>query len=78
MITTKRPYQHFKGNLYYVHDILKDSETGELIVSYQCLYGDYGMYARPLSMFVEEIDQNRPDNITKQKYRFELYDSSKN
>lgn len=77
MITPKRPYRHFKGNLYYVHDILQDTETGEKIVSYQCLYGDYGMYARALSMFIEEVDVDRPDNVTKQKYRFELYDSSK-
>lgn len=72
-IIAKRPYIHFKGNLYYVHDILTDSETGEEIVSYQALYPPYGMFARSLEMFKEEIDPNREDNVTKQKYRFKLY-----
>ena len=72
-IEIKRPYRHFKGKLYYVHDILKDSETGEEIVSYQCLYEPYGMFARSLKMFMEEIDINREDNVTGQKYRFEIY-----
>lgn len=72
-IIVKRPYRHFKGNLYYVHDILIDSETGEEIVSYQCLYQPYGMYARSKAMFLEIIDPNRHDNITKQTHRFELF-----
>ncbi|OON98238.1 MAG: hypothetical protein ATN35_05690 [Epulopiscium sp. Nele67-Bin004] len=72
-IETKRPYRHFKGNLYYVHDILEHTETGEKLVSYQTLYPPYGMYARPLNMFLEEVEPNRTDNITNQKYRFELY-----
>lgn len=72
-IEIKRPYRHFKGKLYYVHDVLIDSETREKIVSYQCLYPPYGMFARSLEMFLEEVDINREDNITKQKYRFELY-----
>lgn len=75
-IQVKRPYIHFKGNLYYVHDVLIDSETNEKIVSYQALYPPYGMYARKLDMFLEEIDLEREDNITKQKYRFELFDGS--
>lgn len=72
-IIPKRPYRHFKGNLYYVHDILTDSETGEKIVSYQCLYEPFGMFARSLEMFLEEVEQGREDNATNQKYRFELY-----
>lgn len=77
-IIIKRPYIHFKGNLYYVHDILIDSETEEKIVSYQQLYPPYEMYARPLNMFKEEIDFNRKDNIMKQKYRFELFNGKIN
>lgn len=77
MIKTKRLYRHFKGNLYYVHDILKNSENQELIVSYQCLYGDYEMFSRPLSMFIEEVEPNRVDNITNQKYRFEIFEGIK-
>lgn len=72
-IIIKRPYMHFKGKLYYVHDILIDSETEEKIISYQQLYPPYEMYSRSLKMFKEEIDFNRKDNIMKQKHRFELF-----
>ena len=72
-IIIKRPYMHFKGKLYYVHDILIDSETEEKIVSYQQLYPPYEMYSRSLKMFKEEIDFNRKDNTMKQKHRFELF-----
>lgn len=77
-VITKRPYKHFKGNLYYVHDILQDTENEEMrIVSYQALYPPYGMYAREVGMFLEEVEKGRIDNITGQNYRFELFDSSK-
>lgn len=73
-IQVQRPYRHFKGNLYYVHQIIEHTETGEILVSYQALYPPYGMYARPIDMFLEEIDTEREDNVTNQKYRFELYE----
>lgn len=72
-IEIQRPYRHFKGRLYYVHNLLFHSETNEILVSYQALYPPYGMFARPLNMFLEKIDQNREDNITNQEYRFELH-----
>ncbi|WP_312647438.1 DUF1653 domain-containing protein [Aminipila sp.] len=72
-IIVKRPYRHFKGKLYYVYDIVMHTETRERMVSYQALYEPYDMFVRPLDMFAEEIDPSRPDNITKQVYRFELY-----
>lgn len=73
-VIAKRPYQHFKGNMYYVHDILEDTETGESIVSYQALYPPYGMYARALDMFVEDVEMSRADNVTGQTTRFQLYE----
>jgi len=73
-IQVQRPYRHFKGKLYYVHQIIEHTETEEILVSYQALYPPYSMYARPLNMFLEEIDIEREDNITNQKYRFELYE----
>ena len=72
-IEVQRPYRHFKGNLYYVHSIVMHSETREELVSYQCLYEPYGMFVRPLSMFLEKVEEGRVDNITGQIYRFELY-----
>ncbi|AOA58761.1 DUF1653 domain-containing protein [Acinetobacter larvae] len=62
-------YQHYKGPLYQVLYTAKHSETEELLVIYQCMYGDYSIWARPLSMFQEMI--NMPNG--QQQPRFKLY-----
>jgi hypothetical protein len=64
-------YRHFKGRYVYIKDIVLDSETKEKCVVYIHL-DDNSTWVRKLSMFLEEIDANRSDNITNQKYRFEL------
>ena len=51
-------YRHFKGNIYRVLHIAKHSETLEDMVIYQAMYGERGIWVRPLAMFEEEIERD--------------------
>lgn len=63
-------YKHFKGNLYVVLNVARHTETNELLVVYAATKEMKRIYARPLQMFMGEVDREKyPD--AKQKYRFE-------
>ncbi len=77
-IKTGKIYRHFKGKLYYIIDIVLDSETEDInnpkkVVIYKALYGDNLTWARPYESFISEVDHNKYPDI-KQKYRFEEYE----
>ena len=54
MIPTGK-YRHYKGNEYEVIGIARHSETHEELVVYRPLYGEGGMWVRPLTMFTENV-----------------------
>ena len=48
-------YRHHKGNSYRVLGLARHSETLEVLVVYQALYGERGLWVRPAAMFQEII-----------------------
>ena len=70
-------YRHFKGFTAKIITIATHTETGESLVVYECngkavnSNHEDGIYARPLEMFLSEVDHEKYPDV-KQKYRFEL------
>jgi hypothetical protein len=68
-VVARALFKHFKGGIYRVITIATHTETGEKMVIYKDEYDRSNVYARPMSMFLEEVDKEKyPDCL--QKYRF--------
>ena len=65
-------WKHFKGARSFVLTVAEHSETGEKLVVYRCVDKN-GIYARPLEMFLSEVDHEKYPDVS-QKYRFEEID----
>ena len=61
-------YMHFKGKL---------TETEEPLVVYQAMYGTFKTYARPLAMFLSEVDHEKYPDV-QQTYRFQKVELCEN
>lgn len=60
-------YRHFKGGEYRVQGVARHSETGESLVVYTPLYGEGGLWVRPLAMFEESV---RHEGVEQPRFRY--------
>ena len=54
-ITVSSIYEHYKGLRYKILGIARHSETLEELIVYQALYGEGGVWVRPVAMFIETV-----------------------
>lgn len=60
-------YKHYKGNDYEVIGLARHSETLEDLVVYRALYGDFDLWVRPLTMFLEDVEI---DGVIKPRFKY--------
>lgn len=60
-------YRHFKGNYYLLLSMAQHTETRETLVIYQALYGERGLWARPLAMWNETVER---DGIAQPRFAY--------
>ena len=57
-------YRHFKGNEYEVIDIAEHTETGEMLVVYKALYGEFRTFVR-LDIVASKVDHDKYERLDK-------------
>ncbi len=65
-------YRHYKGGEYQVLGVARHSETEEQLVVYRPLYGEQGLWVRPLAMFTETIER---DGLVQPRFELVAADS---
>ncbi len=66
MVHRGQIYKHYKGNLYLVLEVATHTETKEELVIYCNVKNKAQIWARPLTMFEDELPNGKP--------RFELWE----
>lgn len=51
-------YRHYKGRLYQVIDVARHCDSEEVLVVYRALYGDYGLWLRPVADFCAQVESD--------------------
>ena len=64
-------YRHYKGPEYQVMGVARHSETEEPLVVYRALYGEFGLWVRPLAMFQETVVV---DGVSRPRFEYVLGD----
>ena len=64
-------YKHFKGHIYKVLYVAKDSESLDDVVVYQDTTDESKIWVRKKDMFLSKVDKVKYPNV-EQEYRFEL------
>lgn len=65
-------YRHYKGQYYQVLATARHSETREWMVVYRCLYDDFSVWVRPLSMFTERVTLDQGQQVPRFAYESEM------
>lgn len=71
-----RVYRHFKGDYYLVEALAQDCETEVPVVIYRKLYGDGGLWVRPLTEFLSKVDPIKyPDASQEDRFALQQIES---